>query len=275
MPDLLNLYRTGGSTVFQNLTKKISGVSPTRMMWINPRKFFDPGDEFDYSKVLKEVLLTTVQEFASNVVDQHIPGANLLVAAAESYIPTLVKDSDSKFFMFYLSPQTMKVSHQKIAQETLTGGGWDFDVLGDQLSTYTFSGTSGSFLEESFDFKKMILFDLSLSNLKMSRAFFKFAAMEQFYLYNNNDSLMFVLDQTAYIGKLVNMSWNWAADDIYQIKYDFAWRMNPLFSFDIFSGAGVTTLFNASKLKDLFNPELREDLFTTKFSKIDTYEERL
>jgi len=245
---------------------RVVGASPYRMIFINPRKYFNPTDTVDFSKMLRKVFREAITEWMENALANISPVSATLATAISQYATDLIKGADGSFYMFFINPTTLRVNHSKITQEVLTGAGWDFDILGDQLSTFTFSGTSGNMLQES----------LELFSIKLSRAYFKFLALEQFYLYNNNDPLLMILDQTAYLVKFISLTWNWDANDIYQIKYDFTVKTNPLTAFDIISGAGITTLFNTVKLGDvLFDPSKREDLFVISSSGIDVYEKEM
>lgn len=241
----------------------IFGVSPLRLTLINPRKFFNPDKKFEFSQLLEKAYKLALVDFTENLIDTAgLPITSVLEAANQ--VIDGFKNATGSFFSFYINPTTMSVNHSKVTQETLTGAGWDFDVLGDNLSNYNFSGTSGNMLMNN------------LFTLRLSRAYFKFVALEQFYLYNNNDPLLMILDYNAYIGKLISMNYTWDSNDIYQIKYDFTWRGNPLYSFDAITGAGVSTVFNQVNVTDIiFDPVLSEDLFVARPGNIDVFNKEM
>lgn len=241
--------------------------SPFRMTFINPRRFFNAGSEIDWVKLITKSVAAATTEWLANLSTLNssldIGGMSTVVSDLAN---SLITGSDGSIYIFYINPKTVNVSHQKIVNEVLTGSGWDYDVLGDQISSYDFAGTSGNMIA-TIPFTDIL-------SIRLSRAFLKFVIFEQFYLYNNNDPLILIFDHMAYIGKLAGMNWSWDADDIYQIKYNFSWRCDPLFSFEPITGAGVTSLFDrADLINTMFNPSLKHDLFLTREGNIDVYEQ--
>jgi len=256
----------GASSFIGNVLKFNNAPSPFRMMFINPRTYADSKNKIDWETLVRDSVASQAIEWAANLAAMKSPFTESISTVAAEMAQVALNGSDGSMFTFHINPQNLKVNHQKITNEVLTGAGWDFDVLGDQLSNYNFSGTSGNMITT--------IGKTDFVAIKLSRAYLKFAIFEQFYLFNNNDPLLLIFENTAYLGKLVNLSWNWDANDIYQIKYDFTWRCDPIMSFDVTSGVGVTPMFERGNIVEIMFPaNVQRDQYLVRSSSVDSYED--
>lgn len=141
----------------------------------------------------------------------------------------------SKYFMFRLSPQKLSKSFNKIRDNRLTGSGPIMETHGNQLITYSYTGTMGNMRP-------------AISALRfpeLTPAWHYLQLFEQFFLKQNGD-LVFILNDEVVVGRFDSFSYDVDANNPYIINYKFSVSIYPDTKFSLLSG-GVGQAFKVIK----------------------------
>ena len=147
-----------------------------------------------------------------------------------------------KYFLFRLNPSKLDKSFAKIRDNKLTGAGPIMDTYGNQLITYSYSGTMGN-MRPAVSFLRMP---------QLSPAWHYLQLFEEFFLRHHED-LIFVLDNEVVIGRFDSFKYGLNADQPWLVNYNFQVSVYPETKFSLLTG-GVGQAFLAIKPGMMRNP---------------------
>jgi len=153
-------------------------------------------------------------------------------------------------FRFRINPDNLKVTRGKIEEWTLTGLGFEHQFWTNDLIQFNYSGSTGTFrldetsgarLRQTFTgtgfFERGVIdkpsltaaFNEGVFDIRLTRAWQKFTEFDRFYQASGPVPLQmsFWPFEHPFIGRLNDFSFDLAAGDAYQIKYNFKFTAVP------------------------------------------------
>jgi len=212
------------------------------MTVINPRAF-ELASEIVYA-IVKSTLARAGVLFAEefkNILQQHgvIGSANTnaaaeieatLFQAAQLLVQQQIANDIDKYYTFRINPSKLDKKFGKIRDNKLTGRGNVQQTHGNQLTTFSYSGTMGN-MYPPFSTPGIDL----IRAPQLSVAWHALAMFERFFLEQDGD-LLFVFEYDTFVGRLDSFSYSMDANNPWLINYQFQTSMYPNMKWSIMDG---------------------------------------
>lgn len=120
-------------------------IAPTRyLVGVSPDAVFDNGDGTQSINIGERPVGQPLAPPVPSRVYKDSAGQYVILNGAEKlYIPTSTKTPPSPVFTFYVNPQRLTPTYQKVQTEVRTRGGWEVQHWGDALTELRVEGVSG------------------------------------------------------------------------------------------------------------------------------------
>lgn len=225
-------------------------INPSPLIIINPDAFED--FQSLKNKIILDSIVDSVSGMFLDALSEISTRMNFENPNLGTLISRLTQDIFSQFhlaedslnyYSFPINPQEFSPSKKKMISEKYTGSGYDLDTRGEEMRSYSYSGTTGSLMPKDFFVARslplwnelttllnlsqnVISFPSISSNPKLSSKYLKFLMFDKFWEKNNNDVFV-IWEDNCYKGRFSNYKYTVSHTKPYEILYSFDLRVYP------------------------------------------------